>query len=110
MFLVEDSYAVPRSTYQTMNRWGIFGGLALMPFGGRGASAVQPKESHNRLTAIDISSQGKLHWSVGGEDGGREPKLAGAFFLGPPAVLRERLYVLAEITLDGVVRSSPCHA
>jgi hypothetical protein len=34
---------------------------------------------------------------VGGADGGYEPQLAGAYFLGPPLPYGERLYALAEI-------------
>ncbi len=37
---------------------------------------------------------------MGGASGEDEPALAGAFFLGPPLVLAEELYVLAEIRGD----------
>jgi hypothetical protein len=33
---------------------------------------------------------------VGGPDGGAEPRLAGALFLGPPLSWHDRLYVLIE--------------
>jgi outer membrane protein assembly factor BamB len=51
----------------------------------------------NRLVALDLRAQGKLQWIVGDEDGTDEPRLAGAFFLGPPLPLMGQLYVLAEV-------------
>ena len=41
----------------------------------------------NRLAARELRTQGKLKWEVGGLTGEDEPKLAGAFFLGPPLPL-----------------------
>ena len=55
-----------------------------------------PKES-NRLSALELKTEGKLKWEVGGPDGEDEPKLAGAFFLGPPLPMLGRLYVIAEM-------------
>ncbi|MCC7084341.1 MAG: PQQ-binding-like beta-propeller repeat protein [Pirellulales bacterium] len=52
---------------------------------------------YNRLTACELSTQGKLKWQVGGSSGEDEPQLAGAFFLGPPLPLQGLLYVLTEI-------------
>ncbi len=51
----------------------------------------------NRLAARELRTQGKLKWEVGGVTGEDEPKLAGAFFLGPPLPLLGHLYVLAEM-------------
>ena len=51
----------------------------------------------NKLTAVDLRTQGKLKWIVGGQNGEDEPQLANAFFLGPPLPLEDKLYVLAEI-------------
>jgi len=51
----------------------------------------------NRLAARELRTQGKLKWEVGGIAGGDEPKLAGAFFLGPPLPLLGHLYVMAEM-------------
>ncbi len=51
----------------------------------------------NKLIACELRTQGKLKWEIGGPSGEEEPKLAGAFFLGPPLPLQSRLYVLAEI-------------
>ncbi|MFW6171662.1 MAG: PQQ-binding-like beta-propeller repeat protein, partial [Planctomycetota bacterium] len=56
----------------------------------------------NKLVALDLQSEGKILWIVGEEDGTDEPKLAGAFFLGPPLPLMGQLYVLAEI--NGEIR------
>ncbi|MBI3840169.1 MAG: PQQ-binding-like beta-propeller repeat protein, partial [Planctomycetia bacterium] len=51
----------------------------------------------NRLAARELRTQVKLKWEVGGLTGEDEPKLAGAFFLGPPLPLLGRLYALADI-------------
>ncbi|MEX0676434.1 MAG: PQQ-binding-like beta-propeller repeat protein [Pirellulales bacterium] len=51
----------------------------------------------NRLAARELRTQGKLKWEVGGITGEDEPKLAGAFFLGPPLPLLGSLYALAEV-------------
>jgi outer membrane protein assembly factor BamB len=71
---------------------------------GAGGQVLEPKTDclSNRLTAIDLRENGKSAWSVGGVDGGAEPKLAGCFFLGPPLPHRRQLYVLAE--KEGSVR------
>jgi len=58
--------------------------------------------THNQLVALDLKRQGSLRWMVGGETGLDEPKLAGAFFLGPPLALSGELYVIAEI--NGEIR------
>ena len=52
---------------------------------------------YNRLVSLDLKTQGSLQWIVGGVDGEDEPRLAGAFFLGPPLPLNGQLYVLAEV-------------
>jgi outer membrane protein assembly factor BamB len=49
-----------------------------------------------RLVALDLKREGSLVWAVGGADGGDEPKLAGAMFLGAPLPDGPQLYVLAE--------------
>ena len=59
----------------------------------------QPRD-YNSLVALDVTTQGKYRWRVGGANGEDEPALAGAFFLGPPLVLGDELYVLAEIRSD----------
>lgn len=66
--------------------------------GGRGFDpASMMNSSFNKLAAHELRSELKLKWSVGGADGDDEPKLAGAFFLGPPLPLQGKLYVLCEI-------------
>jgi outer membrane protein assembly factor BamB len=55
------------------------------------------QQPSNTLVALDAKKEGKLRWAVGGSSGLEEPKLAGAFFLGPPLPERQWLYVLAEI-------------
>ncbi|HEX6984242.1 MAG TPA: PQQ-binding-like beta-propeller repeat protein [Planctomycetaceae bacterium] len=60
------------------------------------SSAAKPVV--NILTALDVSPprQGNRLWSVGGESGGDEPRLAGHAFLGPPLAAHGRLYAIAE--------------
>ncbi|HEX3999574.1 MAG TPA: PQQ-binding-like beta-propeller repeat protein [Pirellulales bacterium] len=61
----------------------------------------QPAENvTNQLAAYELKTQGKIKWRVGGGDRRDfeiEPKLAGAYFLGPPLPLDGQLYVLAEL-------------
>ena len=61
----------------------------------------EPPKPHNRLVALFLKHEGKMAWSVGGATGEDEPKLAGAFFLGPPLPHDGTLYALAEI--DGEI-------
>jgi outer membrane protein assembly factor BamB len=66
---------------------------------------VRPRWQHqlsgprtfNLLIARELKTEGKLKWEVGGATGEDEPRLAGAFFLGPPLVLQGRLYALVEM-------------
>ena len=57
---------------------------------------------HNELVSLDLRRQGSLRWKVGGETGNDEPRLANAFFLGPPLPMSGSLYAVAEI--NGEVR------
>ncbi|WP_425618952.1 PQQ-binding-like beta-propeller repeat protein [Anatilimnocola sp. NA78] len=50
----------------------------------------------NRLKALNLHRHGKLVWEIGGESGLEDPNLAGAFFLGAPLAVADRLYALAE--------------
>jgi len=59
-------------------------------------------DSNNQLAALDLETEGSLSWVVGGDTGEDEPALAGAFFLGPPLPLYDRLYTIAE--LNGEIR------
>ncbi len=65
-------------------------------------SSAGLRAASNRLLAIDLATQGKRLWQAGGATGGCDPRLAGAYFLGPPLVYAERLFVLAEFA--GAVR------
>ena len=69
----------------------------VLPFG---RQSPEGSVETNKLVALDLRPQGKLRWIVGDEDGTDEPKLAGAFFLGPPLPLMGQLYVLAEINSE----------
>ena len=50
----------------------------------------------NQLVALELATQGKIRWLLGGADGDA-PELQNAFFLGPPLPLGEELFVIAEI-------------
>jgi outer membrane protein assembly factor BamB/thioredoxin-like negative regulator of GroEL len=53
-------------------------------------------QQFNRLVALELVSEGKTLWTVGGADGD-EPQLQDAFFLGPPLPIGDRLYLVVEI-------------
>lgn len=71
-------------------------------FPGRGFRTTNPNfpKSHNQLAALDLKREGSLRWKVGGESGEDEPKLAGAFFMGPPLPLLGQLYAIAEVNRE----------
>jgi outer membrane protein assembly factor BamB len=64
-----------------------------MPFGMR--TGADTPGAVNRLCAYDLSTQGKLVWELDGAAIGTE--VSGAYFLGAPVVVDEKLYCLAEI-------------
>ncbi|MCS6978330.1 MAG: PQQ-binding-like beta-propeller repeat protein [Gemmatales bacterium] len=59
---------------------------------------LQPWMRHNRLTALDLSKEGKLEWSLPTirDHESVEAPFTDTFFLGAPLPLGDRLYVLAE--------------
>ncbi|QDU28241.1 outer membrane biogenesis protein BamB [Anatilimnocola aggregata] len=61
-----------------------------------GARPNMGTKGANQLRALNLRRQGTLCWQIGGEGGGDDPSLAGAFFLGAPLAIADRLYVLAE--------------
>ena len=90
VFLVDQLGYTLRAAYGARIR--IFRGMPL-------ENPDQPRD-YNSLVALDVSTQGKYRWRVGGLSGEDEPALANAFFLGPPLVLGDELYVLAEVRGD----------
>lgn len=54
------------------------------------------QKSHNLLAAYDIKT-GKLVWEVGGPKDAAGVKLDNIFFLGPPTLIADRLFVIGEI-------------
>ncbi len=50
----------------------------------------------NQLVALELATQGKIRWLLGGEDGD-VPELKEVFFMGPPLPLSGRLYVVVEL-------------
>lgn len=95
VFLVEDLPLSGGATNQFPGQVGFARPAVFMPNGRRVAAGLP--RSTNRLTARELKTEGKLKWEVGGNSGEDEPKLAGAFFLGPPLPLLGRLYALAEM-------------
>ncbi len=83
VFLIDDL----RNTLPATSRWTLMGGRP----------GLTPQQATNQLVALELRTEGKTRWMVGGETGLDEPKLAGAFFLGSPLPLFGQLYVLAEI-------------
>jgi outer membrane protein assembly factor BamB len=59
-------------------------------------SSTQSASTFNLLRAYDVES-GKTVWQVGGELRDKSSSMAGYFFLGPPLLLGDRLYILAEM-------------
>jgi outer membrane protein assembly factor BamB len=56
-----------------------------------GAMAYRP---YNEIKAIDVEREGAFLWEIGGQKGLDEPKLAGAFFLGPPLPVGGELFAI----------------
>ena len=53
-------------------------------------------QKYNTLCALDVAAEGARRWEIGGIDGGDEPALAEAFFLGAPLPLDDgMLYCIA---------------
>jgi outer membrane protein assembly factor BamB len=86
VYLVEDLGFAPTINYA---RRIAFNGQVRM-------DGIGPKDT-NHLAAVELKTEGKVRWEIGGADGKDEPKLAGAFFLGPPLPVLGRLYAIAEM-------------
>ena len=69
----------------------------IVNFNGRRVPPPAGPRSTNRLAAYDIATEGKLKWEAGGQPGEVPSELAGAYFLGPPLPLGDRVYALTEI-------------
>jgi outer membrane protein assembly factor BamB len=79
------------------NSSGMMSRRAFNPFGGQPwGSRDGGGLSGNVLHALELSTEGKLLWSVGGPTGLDQQSLQGAFFLGPPLAQDGQLFVLAE--------------
>ncbi|MGC4004368.1 MAG: PQQ-binding-like beta-propeller repeat protein [Pirellulales bacterium] len=93
VYFVEDDAAVSdqasgsRLSIQ-QRRWG-------GPFGGESGYVVP--QTPNHIYALELATQGKMQWVVGGKSNEQDPRLSGATFLGAPLPLNGSLYVLAEI-------------
>ena len=53
----------------------------------------------NSLVALDLATEGKLVWRIGGQSGS-DDGWGEVFFLGPPLPLGDALYVMAEVSGD----------
>jgi len=72
-------------------------GRRVMVQGGRPVAGTIWPKSYNRLAAYDVRT-GKLVWHLGGSRDEYGLDLAGAFFLGSPLPMADRLYQLAEMS------------
>lgn len=68
---------------------------ALMGFQGTRPAA----SGSNSLVALDLATEGKLLWRIGGQDDS-DDGWGEVFFLGPPLPLGDALYVMAEVSGD----------
>jgi outer membrane protein assembly factor BamB len=68
-----------------------------------GFQGTRPAETGtNSLIALDLATEGKLVWQLGGDLPGGEA-FAGAFFLGAPLPIDDAIYVMAEMAGDIVL-------
>lgn len=68
-----------------------------------GFQGTRPAESgSNTLVALDLATEGKLAWKIGGP-GDQADGWGKIFFLGPPLPVDDALYVMAEISGDIVL-------
>jgi len=68
-----------------------------------GFQGTRPAETGtNSLIALDLSTEGKLVWQIGGDFPG-DHALAGAFILGAPVPVDDALYLMAEMAGDLVL-------
>ena len=84
VFVIRD---LPLSQFADNDIWAL-------PFRG-GNLALDSTGTANRLCAYDLATQGKLVWEIDGA--ARTDGLAGAFFLGTPLAINDKLYCLSEI-------------
>ncbi|MFM7073589.1 MAG: PQQ-binding-like beta-propeller repeat protein, partial [Planctomycetota bacterium] len=68
----------------------------------RGMNGRGTGSQGNQLVALDTRREGKFLWSIGDGKGsaGDDPRLADAFFLGPPLPVQGKLFVLMEINSE----------
>ena len=68
----------------------------------RGMNGRGQGSQGNQLVALDTRREGKFLWSIGDGKGaaGDDPRLADAFFLGPPLPVQGKLFVLLEINSE----------
>ena len=70
----------------------LFANRQFNPAGGLNMPGVS-----NVMVALELETEGKYLWRIGGASGDQESKLAGAYFLGPPVAVNGQLFALAEI-------------
>lgn len=68
----------------------------------RGMNVRGAGSQGNQLIALDTRREGKFLWSIGDGKGaaGDDPRLASAFFLGPPLPVQGKLFVLMELNSE----------
>lgn len=75
--------------------------VEVMPFNAlMGFQGTRPAMTgSNSLVALDLATEGKLVWRIGGQ-AGSDDGWGEVFFLGPPLPLGDALYVMAEVSGD----------
>ncbi|HZZ73820.1 MAG TPA: PQQ-binding-like beta-propeller repeat protein [Pirellulales bacterium] len=91
----ESVYLVDEVDNAPMTQPQMMGGRRIIMANGQLVAAGALAQS-NKLVSVELATEGKLRWAVGGSNGTDEPKLAGVFFLGPPLPLMDRLYAIGE--------------
>lgn len=98
------SVAADENSVYLINNLEYFGGgranRAMVIIGGRPQIQTQSAQTTNQLVALDLQREGAFRWMAGDASGGSDPKLAGAFFLGPPLAMMQELYILAELNSE----------
>ncbi len=91
VFLIEDAERTGVSPTEQQ----VMGRRRVINIGG-GIVSPDALQQPNKLISLELATEGKLRWEVGGPSGRDEPKLAGVAFLGPPLPLIGKLFTIGE--------------
>lgn len=91
VFLIEDAeMGIASARNQRNQRFAVLAN-------GRRRMLSDGLQQSNKLIALELKTQGKLLWEVGGSVEDDNSPLATAFFLGAPLPMQGKVYVLAEV-------------